>query len=86
MTTVDTGSDNVTLDEKHRRQSDQGATVDKNAVDIAAELTAGSDTHLDPAASLRLRWEISRASFYGLVLNMPTQTENRLTSHAFDVQ
>jgi hypothetical protein len=41
--------------EKHQQGRLENRAVDKDAVDVAAQLTAGSDMTVDPQVSLRLR-------------------------------
>jgi hypothetical protein len=41
--------------EKHQGGRLENRAVDKDAVDVAAQLTAGSDMTVDPQVSLRLR-------------------------------
>jgi len=42
--------------EKHQGGRLEDRAVDKHAIDVAAQLTAGSDMTVDPQVSLRLRW------------------------------
>lgn len=41
--------------EKHQGGRLEDRAVDKHAIDVAAQLTAGSDMTVDPQVSLRLR-------------------------------
>ncbi|KIM79602.1 hypothetical protein PILCRDRAFT_823135 [Piloderma croceum F 1598] len=46
--------------EKHQGGRLENRAVDKDAIDVAAQLTAGSDMTVDPQVSLRLRRKIDR--------------------------